>query len=56
MAPEKNISNTPIFFFGDIDRLDTPTIGMMSMYKSMTRPIDDCGTDIALMFFIPRDV
>jgi hypothetical protein len=53
IAPDKKISNTPTFFFGDIDKLDTPKIGITRMYTSIARPTDDCGTDIALTFFVP---
>jgi hypothetical protein len=53
IVPDRNISNTPIFFFGDIDKLDTSTIGIMSMYTSIARPTDESGTAIALTFFVP---
>jgi hypothetical protein len=47
------MSKTPIFFFDDIAKLDTPTIGTTSMYMSIAKPMDDCGADIAMTFFIP---
>ena len=55
-VPDKKINVTLILRFVDIVNPDTPIMGITKMYRSMSKPITDCGTDIAIVLRIPSVV